>query len=355
MSSIRSKSRRGKPGQQRSNSNSGKPGQQQRSNSNRGKPGQQQRSNSNRGQSRPQHRSNAPARRAISAEEKKFLTGTAVNPHERIILEKGSDDLSARAFDLVCPIGMGQRALVVSSPGSGKTTFLKNICNAVTNGYPDMKVYAVLVDERPEEVTDFTRSVDAEVFSSSMDNTQQNHIKLVDKVIAQAFKEAAAGHNVMILLDSLTRLARVHNTQHRGSGRTMSGGVGAGALEVPRRIFGAARNVEDQGSITIIATILVDTGSAMDTVIFEEFKGTGNMELVLSKELAQKRVFPAIDVSKSGTRRAELLFEEEEYSCLELLRRGMASMNNVSAMEKLIQMLEKHPTNSELLASLKVR
>ena len=310
-------------------------------------------SNTRRRQSRPQQRSNVPGRRTVSADEKKFLASTAVNPYPRIVLEKGSDDLSVRALDLICPIGMGQRALVVSSPGSGKTTFLRNICNAVTNGHPDMKVYCVLVDERPEEVTDFTRSVTAKVYSSSMDHSNNNHIKLVDKVIAEAFKEAAAGHNVMILLDSLTRLARVHNSQHRGRGRTLSGGVGVGALEVPRRVFGVARNVEGLGSITIIATILVDTGSAMDTVIFEEFKGTGNMELVLSKELAEKRVFPAIDVSKSGTRRAELLFEPEEYRCLNLLYRGMASTNNVSAMEKLIEMLQKYPGNSELLESLK--
>lgn len=310
-------------------------------------------SNARRGQSRPQQRSNVSARRVVSSEEKKFLSGTAVNPHQRIILEKGSDDLSVRALDLICPIGMGQRALVVSSPGSGKTTFLKNICNAVTNGYPEMKVYCVLVDERPEEVTDFTRNVTAKVYSSSIDHSHENHIKVVDTVIGEAFKEAAAGLDVMILLDSLTRLARVHNSQHRGGGRTMSGGVGAGALEVPRRIFGTARNVEGLGSITIIATILVDTGSAMDNVIFEEFKGTGNMELVLSKELAEKRMFPAIDAAKSATRRAELLFEPEEYRCLELLRRGMAAMNNVTAMEKLIQMLQKYPSNSDLLDSFK--
>jgi transcription termination factor Rho len=310
-------------------------------------------SKSRRGKSRPQQRSHKPARRVVSSDEKKFLAGTAVNPHTRIVLEKGSDDLSVRALDLICPIGMGQRALVVSSPGSGKTTFLKNICNAVTNGYPDMKVYCVLVDERPEEVTDFMRSVSARVYSSSMDHSHESHIKLVDTVVAEAFKEAAAGHNVMILLDSLTRLARVHNSQHRGGGRTMSGGVGAGALEVPRRIFGVARNVEGLGSITIIATILVDTGSAMDNVIFEEFKGTGNMELVLSKKLAEKRVFPAIDVEKSGTRRAELLFEPEEYRRLELLYRGMATMNNVTAMEKLIEMLQKYPDNSDLLKSFK--
>jgi transcription termination factor Rho len=309
--------------------------------------------NSRRGQSRPQQRSNVQARRVVSPDEKKFLAGTAVNPHPRIILEKGSDDLSVRALDLICPIGMGQRALVVSSPGLGKTTFLKNISNAVTNGYPDMKVYSLLVDERPEEVTDFKRSVNSKVYSSSMDEGHANHIKIVDTVIAEAFKEAAAGHNVMILLDSLTRLARVHNAQHRGRGRTMSGGVGAGALEIPRRIFGTARNVEEMGSITILATILVDTGSAMDNVIFEEFKGTGNMELVLSKKLAEKRVFPTIDVSKSATRHTELLFEPEEYRCLELLYRGMASMNDVTAMEKLIEMLQKYPNNSDLLESFK--
>ncbi|MEW6600399.1 MAG: transcription termination factor Rho [Nitrospirota bacterium] len=310
------------------------------------------RTNPRRGKPWSQHRPQAPARRVVSADEEKFLAGTAVNPHTRIVLERGSSDLSVRAFDLICPIGMGQRALVVSSPGLGKTTFLKNICNAVTNGYPEMKVYCLLVDERPEEVTDFMRSVTAKVYSSSMDQGHENHIKVVDEVVAEAFKQAASGHDVMILLDSLTRLARVHNAQHRGRGRTMSGGVTAGALEVPRRIFGIARNVEGLGSITILATILVDTGSAMDNVIFEEFKGTGNMELVLSKELAQKRVFPAINASKSGTRRAELLFEPEEYRRLELLYRGLASMNNnVAAMEKLIELLQKYPSNSDLLKS----
>ena len=306
------------------------------------------------GRPRYQQHSPVPARRVSPAAEKMFLNGTAINPYPRIILEKGSDDLSVRALDLICPIGKGQRALVISSPGLGKTTFLKNICNSVTKGYPDMKVFCALVDERPEEVTDFKRGVNAEVYSSSMDQSQENHIKVVDKVIDEAFKEAAAGRDVMILLDSLTRLARVHNTNYRGGGgRTLSGGVGAGALEVPRRIFGAARNVEGLGSITIIATILIDTGSNMDNVIFEEFKGTGNMELVLSKKLAENRVFPAIDVSKSGTRRVELLFEPEEYSRLVLLYRSMAAMSNVGAMEKLVEMLQKYPNNSEFLKSLK--
>lgn len=311
------------------------------------------RSNSQSGHSRSQRHSHSPGRRVTSSDEKKFLAGIAVDPQPRILLEKGSAELSVRALDLICPIGMGQRALVVSSPGLGKTTFLKHICNAVLNGYPEMKVYCLLIDERPEEVTDFARSVNARVYSSSMDHSHENHIKIVDTVLAKAFKEAAAGHNVMILLDSLTRLARVHNSQHQSGGRTLSGGVSAGALETPRRIFGAARNVEGLGSITIIATILVETGSRMDDVIFEEFKGTGNMELVLSKELAAKRVFPAIDVIKSSTRRAELLFKPEQYRRLELLRRILATTNNLAAMEKLIEMLQNYPNNSELLESIK--
>lgn len=308
-------------------------------------------SNSRRGQSRSQQHS--LVRRVTSSDEKKFLAGTAVDPHPRIILEKGSDELSVRALDLICPIGMGQRALVVSSAGLGKTTFLKYICQAVVNGYPKMNVYCILVDERPEEVTDFKRSVNAEVYSSSMDHSHEKHISIVDTVLAKAFKEAAAGLNVMILLDSLTRLSRVYNAQRRSGGRTLSGGVDAGALATPRRIFGAARNVEGMGSITIVATILVETGSRMDDVIFEEFKGTGNMELVLSKELAANRIFPAIDVLKSGTRREELLFEPEEFKRLELLRRGMATTTNVAAMEKLIEMLKKFPKNVDLLKSFK--
>ncbi len=297
--------------------------------------------------------SGSPGSRAVSTAERNFLAGTAINPYPRIILEKGSDDFSVRAMDLICPIGMGQRALVVASAGSGKTTFLKKICHAVVNGYPEMKVYCVLVDERPEEVTDFTRNVSAKVYSSSMDHSQENHIKMVDTVLAHAFQEAAAGQHVMILLDSLTRLARVHNAQHRGKGRTLSGGVEAGALQAPRRIFGAARNVEGMGSISIIATILVDTGSRMDEVIYEEFKGTGNMELTLSRELANIRFFPAIDISLSSTRRAELLFAAEEFRGFERLRRGLAAMEPVAAMKALIELLQKYPHNSELLDSFK--
>ncbi len=305
---------------------------------------------SRRRKSHSQQRPQSSARRVSSPDEKKFLSGTAVDPHPQIVLEKGSDDLSVRALDLVCPIGMGQRALVISSPGLGKTTFLKNICNSVLKGYPEIKVNCVLIDERPEEVTDFVRSVDADVYSSSMDQGYEHHIHVVDGILEKSFQEAAAGQHVMILLDSLTRLARVHNTQHRSGGRTLSGGVGAGALEIPRRIFGAARNVEGLGSITIIATILVNTGSRMDEVIYEEFKGTGNMELVLSEQLADRRVFPAIDVLKSGTRRAEFFVEPDIYDRLELLRRGLTEVQDpVTAMEKLIELLQKYPKNSDLL------
>lgn len=300
------------------------------------------------------NRNNNKSRRVVSAEEKTFLAGTAVNPHVRIVLEKGSDNASVRALDLIAPIGMGQRGLIVASPGLGKTTFLKNICHAVSKGYPDMKVYTMLIDERPEEVTDFKRSVDAEVFASSIDQDHENHIKTADTVMAKAYKDAAEGKDVLILLDSLTRLARVHNSQRSaGGGRTLSGGMDAGAMEVPRRIFGAARTVEGQGSITILATILVDTGSRMDELIFQEFKGTGNMEVVLSKDLAGQRIFPAIDISKSNTRRAELLFEEEQFRQLDILRQGLARLDSIPAMEKLLKMLEKHQENNDLLMSLK--
>ncbi len=340
MNSSHPQSRRGKSRPRR---RSNQPGRKQRPH----QPGRRQRPNQPGRRQRP----NQPARRVASPDEEKFLAGTAVNPHQRIVLEKGSDNPSVRALDLVCPIGMGQRALVVSSAGLGKTTLLKHICQSVETGYPDMKVYCVLVDERPEEVTDFKRSVKSQVYASSIDHGYEDHIRTVGTVTTEAFREAAAGNNVMILVDSLTRLARAHNLQSRGGGRTLSGGVDAGALEVPRRIFGAARDVEDLGSITIVATILVDTGSVMDSVIFEEFKGTGNLELVLSKDLARNRVFPAFDVSRSGTRRAELLYEPKEFSCLELLYRGMASTDNLTAMTKLLELIHKYPTNSELLKS----
>jgi len=293
-------------------------------------------------------------RRIASPEEQKFLAGTAIDPSPRIILENGSNDLTVRAIDLITPIGMGQRGLIVASPGLGKTTFLKNICHATAKSAPEMKIYCLLIDERPEEVTDFRRTVAAEVHWSSMDQHYENHIATADKVMNQAFKEASSGKNVMVLVDSLTRLARVHNSQRSSGGRTMSGGIDAGALEVPRRIFGAARKIQNGGSLTIIATILVDTGSRMDDVIFEEFKGTGNMEVVLSKEIANRRIYPAIDIPASNTRKSELLLNPEELKRVNLLRRGLAEMNKVEAMESLIKLMQKYPTNNELLYSFKL-
>jgi transcription termination factor Rho len=292
--------------------------------------------------------------RSVTPDEKKFYSGTAIDPSPRIILEKGSSEFTVRALDLICPIGMGQRGLIVSSPGSGKTTFLKHICHAAGKSVPELKIFCLLIDERPEEVTDFKRSVNAQVFYSSMDQSYDNHIVTANKVMHEAFREAASGKDVMILIDSLTRLARVHNVQSRSSGRTLSGGVDAGALEIPRRIFGAARKIREGGSIAILATILVDTGSRMDDVIFEEFKGTGNMEVVLSRELSGRRMFPAIDILKSNTRKVEQLLDPEEYKKFELLRRAFAEFSEVEAMQKLLDMLKKYPTNKELLAAIRI-
>jgi transcription termination factor Rho len=284
--------------------------------------------------------------------ERRFYAGLAVDPSPRIRLEDGSDDLSARALDLVSPIGMGQRGYIVAPPGSGKTTFLKRICNAVVKSRPEVKLYCLLVNERPEEVTDFKRSVPAEVRASSSDETYEHHVRMADDLMRQAVREAGAGANVMVVIDSLTRLARVHNAERRSTGRTLSGGVDAGALEVPRRIFGAARKIEDGGSLTILATVLVETGSRMDDVIFEEFKGTGNMEIFLSREIAGRRIFPAIDIARSGTRKEELLMEPGELEPVRKLRRILSSMQPPEAAQQLVNELQHYPTNKEFLAAV---
>ena len=284
--------------------------------------------------------------------EKKFLAGTAIDPSPRIRLEDGSNEMTMRVMDLICPIGMGQRGLIVAPPGSGKTTFLKHICLSVAKSCPKAKLYCLLVNERPEEVTDFRRSVPAEVHSSSLDESQEHHIETANTLMQQVFEEAAAGRDVVLLVDSLTRLARVHNAEQHSSGRTLSGGVDARALEVPRRIFGAARKIENGGSLTILATILVDTGSRMDQVIFEEFKGTGNMEIYLSREISSRRIFPAVDISKSGTRKEELLLGAEEREQVVKIRRMLVALNPPEAMKTLVDTLEKYPTNRELLASV---
>ena len=281
--------------------------------------------------------------------QKRFLNGVAINPDQRIQLELGSPQHSMRAMDLLTPIGMGQRGLIVAPPGSGKTTILKHICQSVGEAYPEIKLYALLIDERPEEVTDFKRSVPAQVFASSTDETYDHHLRVTNDLLKIARKEAGEGHNVMIVIDSLTRLTRVYNANQKSSGRTMSGGIDARAMEIPRKLFGTARNIENGGSITILATILVDTGSRMDQVIFEEFKGTGNMEIVLSREAAERRIFPAFDIAKSSTRREELLLNSKDIDNVRLIRRGLTSLKPVDGARKLVELLDKYPTNAELL------
>jgi transcription termination factor Rho len=281
--------------------------------------------------------------------KKSFLDGIAINPYQCISLALGSDQLTARAIDLIAPIGMGQRGLIVAPPGCGKTTMLKHICQSVGEAYPEIKLYALLIDERPEEVTDFKRSVPAEVHASSSDDSYDQHVRVANELLNTAIKHAGEGHNVMIVIDSLTRLTRVHNAGKKSSGRTMSGGIDARAMEIPRKLFGAARKIENGGSLTILATILVDTGSQMDQVIFEEFKGTGNMEIVLSRDVANLRIFPALDIAKSSTRREELLLKPKDLESVRVLRRSLTSLKPVEGTRKLVELLEKYPTNSELL------
>ena len=281
--------------------------------------------------------------------KKRFLEGIAVHPTQRIRLELGSKQFTARAIDLITPIGKGQRGLIVAPPGCGKTTMLKHICQAVGDAYPEIKLYALLIDERPEEVTDFKRSVSAEVHASSSDQSYEQHVRVANELLSTACKQAGEGHDVMIVIDSLTRLSRVHNAERKSSGRTMSGGLDARALEIPRKMFGAARKIENGGSLTILATILVDTGSRMDDVIYEEFKGTGNMEIVLSRDIAYQRIYPALDIAKSSTRREELLLSAKDLKKITTLRSELIGLNPVTSAQKLVDLFEQYPTNAELL------
>jgi transcription termination factor Rho len=289
---------------------------------------------------------------SVDNPEKRFMNGVAVNPTQCIRLELGSEELSTRAMDLITPIGMGQRGLIVAPPGCGKTTLLKHICQAVGKAYPEIKLYALLIDERPEEVTDFKRSVPAQVHASSTDESFEQHVRVANNLLSIARREAGEGHDVMIVIDSLTRLSRVHNASRKSSGRTMSGGLDARALEIPRKLFGSARKIENGGSLTILATILIDTGSQMDQVIFEEFKGTGNMEIVLSREIANQRVFPALDVAKSSTRREELLLNPKDIEGVRVLRRALSPLKPLESARKLVELLEKYPTNADVITSL---
>ncbi len=279
---------------------------------------------------------------------------TPLFPDEKFNLTGGKNtcNLSVRTVDLFSPIGKGQRGLIVAQPKTGKTVLLKDIANAIAENHPEVYMIILLIDERPEEVTDMARSVNAEVISSTFDEPAERHVKIASIVLEKAKRMVECGHDVVILLDSITRLARAYNTVSPASGKVLSGGVDANALHKPKRFFGAARNIENGGSLTIIATALTDTGSKMDDVIFEEFKGTGNMELQLSRQLANKRIYPAVDIMASSTRRDDLLHSKETIQRMWILRRYLADMNPVEAMEFLKDRLEKTSSNEEFLASM---
>ena len=277
---------------------------------------------------------------------------TPLYPLERLDLETTSSEYSTRIVNLLSPIGKGQRGLIVSSPKSGKTIILKKIANAITKNHPEVKLIVLLIDERPEEVTDMQRSVNAEVISSTFDEPPERHVQVSEIVIEKAKRLVEAKQDVVILLDSLTRLARAYNTVVPHSGKILSGGVDANALHKPKRFFGAARNIEEGGSLTIIATALVETGSRMDEVIFEEFKGTGNMELVLDRKLSERRIFPAIDVNRSSTRKEEELLSPEELNRIWVLRKVLSELSSTDAMELLINRLKGTRNNKEFLYSL---
>ncbi len=277
---------------------------------------------------------------------------TPLFPEQKLKLSTTHDNMSMRIMDLFSPIGKGQRGMIVAQPKTGKTVLLKNIANAIAENHPEVYLIVLLIDERPEEVTDMARSVRAEVIASTFDEQAERHVKVASIVLEKAKRMTECGHDVVILLDSITRLARAYNTVVPSSGKILSGGVDANALHKPKRFFGAARKIENGGSLTIIATALIDTGSKMDEVIFEEFKGTGNMELVLDRKLSNRRVYPAIDVPASGTRREDLLMKEEELQRVWILRKFMADMNPVEAMEFLQSKMKGTRNNEEFLISM---
>jgi transcription termination factor Rho len=285
-----------------------------------------------------------------------FENLTPLFPEERIIMESGNgttEDLSARIIDLVSPTGKGQRGLIVSPPKAGKTLLMQSIAHSIEKNSPESKLMVLLVDERPEEVTDMKRSVRGEVVASTFDEPPSRHVQVAEMVIAKAKRLVEKKHDVIILLDSITRLARAYNSTQAASGKILTGGVDANALEKPKRFFGAARNIEGGGSLTIIATALIDTGSRMDEVIFEEFKGTGNQEIHLDRAIAEKRIFPAINIRRSGTRREELITEDAELARINILRKLLHEMEDIDATDWLIDKLSKHKTNSEFFDSMK--
>lgn len=275
---------------------------------------------------------------------------TPVYPNERIRLEvEGQKDVATRLVDIIAPIGKGQRAMIVAAPKAGKTTILKKIANSISANHPEIDLIVLLIDERPEEVTDMQRSVDGDVVASTFDQAPENHVRVAELVMERAKRLVEHGRDVVILLDSITRLARAYNLVVPPSGRTLTGGVDPASLRGPKRFFGAARNIEEGGSLTIIATALVETGSRADDVIFEEFKGTGNCELHLDRRLAERRIFPAIDISKSGTRKEELLFSEQETETMFILRRLLGSMGTADTTDLLIERLTNTKDNEEFM------
>ncbi|HEV7299423.1 MAG TPA: transcription termination factor Rho [Tepidisphaeraceae bacterium] len=277
---------------------------------------------------------------------------TALDPEPQLKLEHSADEVTTRAIDILTPIGFGQRGLIVAPPRTGKTILLQNIARGIAANYPNVQLMLLLVDERPEEVTDMKRNVPGTVYASSNDNSIEKHLDLAQLVIERCKRQVEFGHDVVVLLDSLTRLGRAFNSGGRQGGRTMTGGLDNRALEIPKKLFGAARKIENGGSLTIIATCLVDTGSAMDKVIFEEFKGTGNMELTLDRKLSDQRIFPAIDVSSSGTRKEEKLLDERTLAATRTIRRHLMNMPPAQATKSLIDALQKTKCNADLFKTM---
>ena len=285
-----------------------------------------------------------------------FENLTPLFPEERIVMESGngtSEDLSARIIDLISPTGKGQRGLIVSPPKAGKTLLLQSIAHSIEKNSPDSTLMVLLIDERPEEVTDMIRTVKGEVIASTFDEPPSRHVQVAEMAIAKAKRLVETGYDVIILLDSITRLGRAYNSTQASSGKILTGGVDANALEKPKRFFGAARNIENGGSLTIIATALIDTGSRMDEVIYEEFKGTGNQEIHLDRSIAEKRIFPSINIRRSGTRKEELITDEIDLARINILRKLLHDMDDINATEWLIDKLRKHKTNNEFFDSMK--
>ncbi len=288
----------------------------------------------------------------VSIRRKSFDDLIPIYPNERLMLERGKTDYSTRLIDLVAPIGKGQRGIIVAPPKTGKTTLLKNIANSITENNPNVHLIMLLIDERPEEVTDMQRSIKGDVIYSTFDEEPSNHAKVAEIVLERAKRLVEHKQDVVILLDSLTRLSRAYNLIVQPSGRTLSGGIDPGALFKPKRFFGAARNIEEGGSLTILATALVETGSRMDDVIFEEFKGTGNMEIRLDSDLQEKRIFPAVDIAKSGTRHEELLLAPEELEAIRKIRKAYSNKNTAEVTELIINWLTKTDNNKQLVSNI---